>query len=201
MGKPAEPAKKDDKKESQEIPPPAKGKNFAKYQADAQALFQLYQKDCIDAVEKTKDKKLSTFFDENKGKLFQDTACGKFAQMLSSHAVGMRSVDDLYRWRGDMWRKTYDLYYNIGNRFARTKWFSYTNKYCYYNVLKDLDAYDDEVQRFNNVKADEKKADEKKPETPKSKRRLQKPDANKDDKAKKDDKAPADPAKKDDKAK
>merc|ERR1712014_559144 len=122
--------------------------------------------ECIEAVEKTKDKSLKTFFKENKDKLFQDTACGKFAYMLSSHAVGMRNVDDLYRWRGDMWRKTYDLYYAIGNRFARTKWFSYTNKYCYYNVDKDGDAWDDEVSRFKPKRRMQAKKDDKKPTTP-----------------------------------
>jgi len=64
-----------------------------------------------------------------------------------------------------MWRKTYDFYYTIGNNFAKSKWFSYTNKYCYYNVSKDGDAYDDEIERFKGVK----KATEKK----QSKRRMQ----------------------------
>jgi len=50
-----------------------------------------------------------------------------------------------------MWRKTYDFYYAIGNNFAKSKWFSYTNKYCYYNVSKDGDAYDDEKERFKDV--------------------------------------------------
>jgi len=54
----------------------------------------LHQEECIKAVMATKDKQLKTFFEDTKNVLFQDTACGKFAQMLSSHAVGMRTVDD-----------------------------------------------------------------------------------------------------------
>ena len=59
------------------------------------------------------------------------TPCEKFAYQLSSHAVNIDVLTDLWKWQNDEWKNTYGLFKAIGNTVSLYKWNSYMSPLCY----------------------------------------------------------------------